>query len=59
MNDLYEEIKEVLSKISTIWLYEKKAGWETVFLYNINKTDIITRPQLNMLNRPLIWTPRF
>lgn len=59
MNDLYEEVKEVLGQISTIWLYEKRAGWETVFLYNINRNDMITKPQLNMLNEPSIWIPKF
>jgi len=39
----------------SIWLYEKRAGWETVFLYNIYISDIVTIYDLDMLNEPHIW----
>jgi len=59
IDDLYIEILQELQEVSNVWLYEKRPWWETVFLYNIYKNDMICKTDLNNLNKPSIWWPRF
>ena len=58
INDLYKEIRKNQKEWKVVWLYEKRAWWETVFLYNIQISDLITFNDLQMLNNPLVWNSK-
>ena len=61
MDNLYNlcnEIIEFQKKNETIWLYEKRAWWETVFLFNIYPSDLIELPKLKWYNQPSLWRAR-
>ena len=44
---LFNEIKKQIEEKWNVWIYEKRAWWEIVFLKNFYKNDLICIPELN------------
>ena len=62
---IYDEIQELFYgeeeevNPSNVGLYEKRAGWGSIFLHNIYKSDIITKADFSKYNKPFLGTPLF
>ena len=59
--DIFKQIENHFNNSDNpIWIYEKRAWWEIVFCFNLQKNDIwFSNYTIKYLNEPIIWNFKF